>query len=160
MDDANSPRPQSDYVLFEEVTVRSLPKPRPFREDACMPAGIGWARRWIRQIRPRRGSRTCCWYHRGDWHEVNAMARKVLQRARAADVEPKDMETFAREHAAASGADAWQTKALATLFNVDDAIVADGEGYVNGQHRAQAMLDAGVRTTIVLQVVQPSRPGQ
>ncbi|MEV5787809.1 hypothetical protein ACGFWD_40905 [Streptomyces sp. NPDC048448] len=33
---------------------------------------------------------------------------------------------------------------------------AKGPGYVNGQHRSQAMLDAGVRRAVVLRMVWPS----
>ncbi|WP_351228624.1 hypothetical protein [Streptomyces sp. NPDC002133] len=61
---------------------------------------------------------------------------------------------FATAHAAAAGATRWQTEALATLFSIADAIQPASEtGYINGQHRAQAMLEAGVRRTVVLQHV-------
>ncbi|MFE2578933.1 hypothetical protein [Streptomyces sp. NPDC059378] len=89
-----------------------------------MPAGIRWWRRWARQARPRRGTRTCCWYHGGDWHQVNAMALQILTLARAASVNADDIKDFALEHAAA-GADPWQTQALSTLFNTAHAIQAD-----------------------------------
>ncbi|MFK4272522.1 hypothetical protein [Streptomyces milbemycinicus] len=37
------------------------PRPaRPFREPGCMPAGVSWWRRWLRQVLPRRGARLCC----------------------------------------------------------------------------------------------------
>ncbi|MFB0620276.1 hypothetical protein [Streptomyces sp. AGS-58] len=89
-------------------------------------------------------ARTCCWYHGGDWHAVNAMALEVLERACAQCMEPDDMEEFAIAHAAA--ATRWQTEALASLFNIANAIQpASQTGYINGQHRAQAMLEAGVR---------------
>ncbi|MFG2304527.1 hypothetical protein [Actinacidiphila glaucinigra] len=146
------PEPQ---VSFEVMAVRRLARPRPFREPDCMPSGIRWWRRWARQARPRRGSRTCCWYHGGDWHQVNAMALEVLAHARAASVSADSMENLALEHAATAGADRWQTQALATLFNTAHAIDADSRGYTNGQHRAQAMLDAGVRHTVVLSIVWP-----
>jgi hypothetical protein len=138
-------------LVFEEFAVARLARPRPFREPVCMPAGVPWWRRWSRQVLPRRGIRTCCWYHGGDWHTVNAMALQVLERAQAQSVDPDDMEEFANVHAAAAGATRWQTEALATLFNTADAIQPASEaGYINGQHRAQAMLEAGVRRTVVL----------
>jgi hypothetical protein len=148
------PRPAEPEprLVFAEFAVARLARPAPFREPACMPAGLpGW-RRWARQILPRRGdTRTCCWYHGGDWHTVNAMALKVLQRARAQSVEADDMEEFATAHATTAGATRWETEALATLFNTADAIQpSSGTGYINGQHRAQAMLEAGVRRTVVL----------
>jgi hypothetical protein len=147
------PRPAEPEprLVFAEFAVARLARPRPFREPACMPAGVPWWRRWMRQILPRRGARTCCWYHGGDWHTVNAMALQVLQRARAQSVEADDMEEFATAHAIAAGATRWETEALATLFNTGDAIQpSSGTGYINGQHRAQAMLEAGVRRTVVL----------
>ncbi|SFT31424.1 hypothetical protein SAMN04487982_11960 [Streptomyces sp. ok210] len=142
------PEPQ---MVFEAFAVARLARPRPFREPVCMPTGEPWWRRWVRQVLPRRSARTCCWYHGGDWHTVNAMALQVLERARVQSVDPDDMEEFATAHAAAAGATQWQTEALATLFNTADAIQPASEvGYINGQHRSQAMLEAGVRRTVVL----------
>lgn len=153
---APEPRP-----VFEPFAVARLGRPRPFREPACMPAGVpGW-RRWLRQVRPYRGVRSCCWYHGGDWHAVSALALQVLRRALAQGVEGEDLEDFATAQAAAAGAGAWQTQALATLFSLGDAIQPDSEnGYVNGQHRAQAMLEAGVRRTVVLRFVDEEQPGR
>ncbi|MFF8994502.1 hypothetical protein ACF09H_32180 [Streptomyces sp. NPDC014983] len=150
------PRPAEPEprLVFEEFAVVRLGRPRPFREPDCMPAGVPWWRRWLRQVLPRRGARLCCWYHGGDWHAVNALALEVLRRARAQDVDGDDMEAFAVAQATAAGAGEWQTQALATLFSLADAIQPDSEtGYINGQHRAQAMLEAGVRRTVVLRHV-------
>ncbi|MCX4783881.1 MULTISPECIES: hypothetical protein [unclassified Streptomyces] len=150
------PRPAEPgpRLVFAEFAVAHLARPRPFREPACMPVGVPAWRRWARQILPRRTARTCCWYHGGDWHTVNAMAREVLQRARALSVEADDMEEFAVAHATTAGATRWETEALATLFNTADAIQPSSDtGYINGQHRAQAMLEAGVRRTVVLHLV-------
>ncbi|KND46654.1 hypothetical protein IQ64_00180 [Streptomyces stelliscabiei] len=79
------------------------------------------------------------------------MALEILERARARSVEPDDIKEFAIAHADAAGASRWQTEALASLFSVANAIQpASQPGYINGQHRAQAMLEAGVRRTVVL----------
>ncbi|MFE2046779.1 hypothetical protein ACFXAZ_38870 [Streptomyces sp. NPDC059477] len=150
------PRPAEPEprLVFEEFAVVRLGRPEPFREPGCMPAGVRWRRRWTRQVLPRRGARTCCWYHGGDWHTVSAMALDVLKRARAQGVEADGMEEFALAHAAAADATGWETEALATLFSIADAIQPDSEtGYINGQHRAQALLEAGVRRTVVLRHV-------
>ncbi|GAA3503460.1 hypothetical protein GCM10019016_105700 [Streptomyces prasinosporus] len=99
----------------------------------------------------RSGARSCCWYHGGDWHRVNAMALQVLQRARVQSVDPEDMEEFATAHAAEAGATRWDTEAVTALFSIGDAIQpSSGTGYINGQHRTQAMLEEGVRHTVVL----------
>ncbi|MFH8873616.1 hypothetical protein [Streptomyces griseus] len=141
-------------LVFEEFAVARLSRPEPFREPGCMPAGVRWWRRWTRQVLPDRRARTCCWYHGGDWHKVSAMALDVLRRARTQRVEADDMERFAVAHAATAGATGWDTRALATLFSIADAIQPDSEtGYINGQHRSQALLEAGVRRTVVLRHV-------
>ncbi|MFF8601757.1 hypothetical protein ACF065_27050 [Streptomyces sp. NPDC015232] len=148
---AAEPEPQ---LVFAEFAVARLARPRPFREPACMPTGVPWWRRWARQVLPRRAARTCCWYHSGDWHRVNAMALEVLKLARVQSVDPDDMEEFATGHGAAVCATRWETEALATLFSIGDAIQPSSDtGYINGQHRAQAMLEAGVRRTVVLHYV-------
>ncbi|GAA4031002.1 hypothetical protein [Streptomyces plumbiresistens] len=77
---AVEPEPQ---LVFEEFAVIRLARPHPFREPECMPAGVPWWRRWVRQVLPLRGARTCCWYHGGDWHTVNAMALQVSTPAAA-----------------------------------------------------------------------------
>ncbi|MFF9143000.1 hypothetical protein ACF09G_36275 [Streptomyces albogriseolus] len=156
--DGYVPRPEEPepQLVFGEFAVVRLARPRPFREPACMPSGVGW-RRWVYQILPRREARSCCWYHGGDWHAVSEMALKVLKHAQEQEVAAEDMEEFAVAHAAAAGAGRWQSEALATLFSVADAIQpASGVGYVNGQHRAQALLEAGVRRTVVLWIVPAS----
>ncbi|MGW5782037.1 hypothetical protein [Streptomyces sp. NPDC003863] len=148
--------PEPPQLVFEKFAVVRLARPKPFREPECMPAGVPWWRRWVRQVLPRRGARDCCWYHGGDWHTVNAMALEILERSREQSVDPYDLEQLAVDHAAAAGATEWQTEALATLFNVWDAIQPDREvRYINGQHRSQAMLDAGVRRTVVLHHIEP-----
>jgi hypothetical protein len=149
---AVEPEPE---LVFAEFAVARLARPEPFREPACMPAGVPWWRRWTRQVLPDRGiARTCCWYHGGDWHSVNAMALELLERARAQSMEPDGMKEFAIAHADAAGASQWQTEALASLFSISNAIQpASRTGYINGQHRAQAMLEAGVRRTVVLHYV-------
>lgn len=121
-----------------------LARPRAFREPECMPASVTWRRRWARQIRPRRGGSECCWYHGGDWHAVSAMALDFLRRSRVESVVAEDMRQYAVVHAAAAGASRWQTEASATLFSLADAIQpSSGPGFINGQHRAQALLEAG-----------------
>ncbi|MGW2778321.1 hypothetical protein ACWC4C_38505 [Streptomyces olivaceoviridis] len=61
------------------------------------------------------------------------------------------MEEFATAYATTAGATGWETQVLATLFNGANAIQPSrGTGYINGQHGAQAMLEAGVRRTVVL----------
>ncbi|MGW7319203.1 hypothetical protein [Streptomyces sp. NPDC054865] len=150
------PRPAEPepLLVFSEFAVTALARPRPFREPDCMPAGVTWWRRWLRQVWPVRATSSCCWYHGGDWHAVNEMALHVLREAPSQGVEPEEMKAFAVEYATAQGAVDWQKQALATLFSVADAIQPNSEGgYINGQHRSQVMMEAGVRRTVVLRHV-------
>ncbi|MFD9596789.1 hypothetical protein ACFWA9_29130 [Kitasatospora sp. NPDC059973] len=145
------PEPQ-----FEVMAVWRLSRPEPFRAPKCMPAGTRWWRRWLRQAVPSHRVRDCCWYHRGDWHAVNRMALAFLAEGVEAGVAVEDMARFADERSAAAGADKWQRQALDSLFSLAVAITpSEGGGFVNGQHRAQAMLDAGVRRTVVVRDVWP-----
>ncbi|WP_239341780.1 hypothetical protein [Frankia sp. CiP3] len=142
-------------MIYTVVRVAGLPRPEPFREPACMPVGIpGW-RRWIRQLFPRHRGRGCCWYHRGDWHRVSATAVRLLVQAQQDGVDLENIGVHVRDQAMAEGLTGWYLEALSTLVSLGDGIAVeqDDDGhdqYLNGQHRAQAMLDAGVRTTVVL----------
>ncbi|MFD8597650.1 hypothetical protein ACFV1L_21870 [Kitasatospora sp. NPDC059646] len=145
------PEPRS---VFEVLAVRRLADPKPFREPGCMPVGaprwVRWCRRWWRQAVPRRDARECCWYHGGDWHAVNEWAIGFLAEGEAAGVAAEDMADFVDERAVAAGASRWQREALESVFALSVAIVPNDDfGYVNGQHRARAMMDAGVRRTVV-----------
>ncbi|MGW4759544.1 hypothetical protein [Streptomyces chartreusis] len=65
------------------------------------------------------------------------------------------MKDFAAAHADAARASVRERQALATQFDTADAIQPDSEArYINGQHRAQALLEAGVRRTVVLRIVE------
>lgn len=114
----------------------------------------------MHRARARRGSLTCCWYHGGDWHRVNVMARTVLARARTNGTDVGGMKEAARAYAHQTGAGEWQAQALVSLFDPGVAIQADDEDYTNGNHRTRAMLDAGVPRTIVLQTAWPSAEGR
>lgn len=136
---------------FEIWPVSRLGRPAPFREPECMPAGAPRWRRRLRQALPTRRTRACCWYHGGDWHAATRLALAIFDLARRNDISAEELATYADRHAEAAGASGWQREALESLFSPALAIQPDDEGhYVNGQHRAQALMDAGVRRTVVL----------
>jgi hypothetical protein len=146
---APEPEPGPE-VRFEVMAVSRLAKPLPFRTD-CMSAGLPWWRRWLRQAVPVHGTRDCCWYHGGDWHEVSRMALVVLAEAEAQGVEPGDMYLFADEYAMAADASRWQRQALDSLFSLANAIQPyRSGGYINGQHRSRVLIESGVRRTVAL----------
>ncbi|MEY9842518.1 hypothetical protein [Streptacidiphilus sp. EB103A] len=146
-------------LRFEAMAVRRLGRPEPFRGPGCMPAASSRWRRWYRWLVPTRRPRTCCWYHGGDWHTVSRLARQSLEHAGHQGAAAGDLAAHADRHALALGATVWQREALASLLDPADAIQPDGQGhYENGQHRAQALMDQGVRRTVVLRQHWPEHP--
>ncbi|MER6399319.1 hypothetical protein ABT263_25225 [Kitasatospora sp. NPDC001603] len=133
--------PPVPELRFRVMNVADLGIPHPFRVQ-CMTTGTP---------RPGRGGRSCCWYHRGDWQAANELAFTILAEATTAGVTVKGMAKFAHQRAVAAGVDDWQRSAVDSLLRMGVAIVPDGSGgFINGQHRTRAMLDAGVLRTIVL----------
>lgn len=125
-----------------------------------MPAGTLWWRRLVRQVVPRRSSRGCCSYHQGDWRVASAAAIRAWTRAGAVAVEVPatedgeiDEQVFVTLGLVRdAGLDEWARKAAESLLidPIQPGRADDGGGYyVNGRHRSQAMLDAGVRLTLV-----------
>ncbi|MGW6796795.1 hypothetical protein [Streptomyces chartreusis] len=157
------PEPEPEPELrFEAIALWRLARPHPFREK-CMSGGTPWWRPWAKRVFPEHGERSCCWYHSGDWHRVNRMALDALSRAQQEGVTAEDMANYASEYAVAVGASQWEKEVLRTLYSIADAIQPSGDGYIsngfiNGQHRVQAMVDAGVRRTVVLRHLWPDTP--
>lgn len=96
--------------------------------------------------------RTCCWYHGGDWHYVSGVAVDLLEQARRRGVTEDDLVHDVLQHAADLELDTWQSDALQSLFL---APIEVDSLWVNGQHRGQAMLDAGVRETVMSHLQPP-----
>jgi hypothetical protein len=156
---APEPEPEPEQV-YAATPVVLLPRPRPFREHECMAAGVPWWRRLGRQLVPRRDGRGCCWYHRGDWHVVSRVAVRLADQARAAGVSFEDTAAYVMEHPDAQSLDAWEREALFSLLVDTIRLYAPWplrKGYNNGQHRAQALIDAGVRRVLVERTIWPAR---
>ena len=146
------PEEPPDHCRYVAAWVALFPRPRPFREP-CMATGTPWWLRIARQFAPRRSSKDCCWYHGGDWHRVSALAIRLARGARTAGVEHDDIPSYALRRGAVLELSEWEREALHSLF--EDTVRPYGHlrdrrlRYNNGQHRAQAMIDAGVRRTLV-----------
>lgn len=155
------PRPPEpvEQIRFTVVWVGLLPRPEPFRMPDCMPTGISPSRRVARQLVPRRLVGACCWYHRGNWHAVSRTAITLLRLANRDGVDHQELRGYFAEQARRLELTGWEYEALLTLGCSGDAIQLQRDGlrreYVNGQHRAHAMLDAGVHRTIAAHWIYP-----
>jgi hypothetical protein len=146
------PEPESAWRAYPVVL---LPRPTPFRQVGCMAAGVPWWRRLGRQVVPRLKARGCCWYHGGNWHLVNRLAIRLTAQAQAAGVSFDDTPSYVLRHPDVQSLTGWEAEALEALM-VDTirpyAPWPRREGYNNGNHRSQAMLDAGVRRVLIERV--------
>jgi hypothetical protein len=145
------PEPEERRRLrFRFVRVFNLPAPAPFRAPDCMPATRGWLSRLRRQVLPVRGtSAECCWYHGGDWHDVTQLLDAEIRRVNAGRLllEEDDLWEVMGGIRERTLEGSWlQGAAQGVLL---DPIRANRTGWVNGQHRAQAMIDAGVRWALL-----------
>jgi hypothetical protein len=82
-------------------------------------------------------------------------------RDQAARVLREDLHYYLMDDVAYRKADGWEREAMRSL--VVDPIRVDRplphrDGYINGQHRAQAMIDAGVRRALIERIDDSWRP--
>ncbi|ONH32840.1 hypothetical protein [Pseudofrankia asymbiotica] len=148
------------YVVTPLAT---LPTPETLNRPACMTRRVPPWRRTYRRLVPSRGGRGCCWYHGGDWHRVNATAIRLVAQAHAAGATGLDVGDHVVAAARAEGLSGWQLEALESLLVIEPVRIELGgdpadRWYDNGRHRVTAMLDAGVRRTIVgrLELLDPA----
>ena len=144
-------------LSWRVVPVVRLPQPQPFRVPKCMPRGITWRQRMIQQLRPQRGALSCCWYHGGDWHVVNKAAVRPVRAAEITGVPADDFPEWCEPQFDNLGLTDWEIQALRSLLagpGIGIDLGVKGQ-FGNGQHRAQAMLDAGVRRTVVIHLKYP-----
>ncbi len=148
--------------FYDVVAVADLPTPEAPEDEGCLSRPVsGWRRR-LRQLMPRRGDLDCCWYHGGDWHRASETAIRLVRAAEAAGVTGENVAEHVLAAAEAEGVTGWDLEALDSLITTGYAIILgddpDDQWYVNGRHRMAAMLDAGVRQTIVarLELLDPA----
>ncbi|WP_203922493.1 hypothetical protein [Rugosimonospora africana] len=149
-------------LQFRVTAVIVLPRPDLHGEPRCMPTGTPLRRRLGRQLAPRRHGRDCCWYHKGDWRAASAVAIRALSQIAPGPLEHFDASPDGQVSAPqaiirAQTFDSWTRTAAESLLRDPIQIDRDVNGsiYVNGRHRSQAMLDAGVRRTLVAYWVWP-----
>lgn len=147
------PPPPEEPQVLQFYRVARLPLPEPFRADACMPTGRGNRGRLIRQLLPQRPAQDCCWYHSGDWRQVTQMLTSATglhkpgqQLELTDDLRHELIDRIKKRTPPGS----WLREAATSLL-IDPIVIyiPTEEGWINGQHRGQAMLDAGVRFTLL-----------
>ncbi|GAA2628264.1 hypothetical protein GCM10010411_77000 [Actinomadura fulvescens] len=146
------PEKETGYRVIRGVR---LPRPQPFRAPTCMPVGIPFSRRIARQLRPDQAPRDCCWYHGGPWTAATRIAVGALRQARRERVPVDELTGCLMDLIVQADLPTWQRQAAESLVLDPLALRGDGRSYVNGQHRAQAILDQGVRTVLVAEDVDP-----
>jgi hypothetical protein len=156
------PEPEALPVYSTEWVLR-LPRPRPFRNPRCMPPTRPWWRDALRQLAPRHAGRDCCWPHQGDWHQVSRTAIALVRQAKRDGIADQDIYEHVLAQARADGVTGWQLDALEHLVNCYEGILLDTgddgrRDFINGQHKTRAMLDQGVRRTVIVQWQLSAQP--
>jgi hypothetical protein len=155
------PEPE-ELPVYQVVWVAVLPRPEGV-DRGCMNGAAPWRRSLGRQFVRRRGLRDCCYYHSINWHQVSAAAIQITRQARAEGVASEEFTDRVLELARASDLPVAERQALAELLDAGSGIQIehgddDRRFYINGRHRTTAMLDAGVRRTVVIRWEMPG-PG-
>jgi len=139
------PDPEPSYRVAWTVFL-----PRPHGMDrGCFTAAPPWWRRLARQTVPRPAARDCCYYHGINWQRVNAAAIRITRQARREGLPGRALSARADELPVTGDLSEDEQVALAELLSQHSAIVP-GRPYGNGRHRVTAMLDAGVRRTVII----------
>lgn len=144
----SEPEPESRYIPAWVVLL-----PTAFRPGkGCITTPTPWWRRLGRQLVPRRTVLDCCDYHRADWHKASKTAIRYLRDAQRAGIDPicwdGDTLDYVDDRAEREGITGVDLEALISLFHSPIG-VSHPRDYWDGQHRARAMMDAGVRRTVV-----------
>lgn len=148
------PREPEEWPSWHVVWTVRLPRPEGM-DRGCMSGTLPWWKYLPRQAVPRRRRRDCCYYHHVYWHKVCAAAVRITRQAGSSGLSGETGTDRAFELACAEGLPDDETQALAELL-IDGTGVQIGCGddgrryYINGRHRTTAMLEAGVRRTVII----------
>ncbi|SIO86471.1 hypothetical protein [Nocardiopsis sp. JB363] len=144
-----------EELLYRTVWVARLPDPHVLFRASCMER-LTTGQRWARQVRPLRAPRSCCRYHGGDWHQAARLAIHLLRRVHQDQASTEETFERAQHLADQGGHPVWVRKAALSLLDPADGIIVgrlaghDEPFLINGQHRTQALVEAGVRRTVAL----------
>ncbi|MGH3220783.1 MAG: hypothetical protein ACRDPY_19150 [Streptosporangiaceae bacterium] len=158
------PVPPEELPVYRVAWVVLLPKPEGM-DRGCIRATPPWWQRASRQLIPRRQTRDC-YYHSIDWHRVSAAAIRIVRRARAEALTGEELTD--RLSDLANGAKdlpdlerhaLWELLSDGAGIQLSDDGSGRGWPYINGRHRVTAMLEAGVRRTVIIHWEMPEEAG-
>ena len=137
------------------VDVAHLPTPEEIEHPACMTGRLlPGIRRRIRQLAPRPALRDCSDYHGQDWALASETAIRLLEQAKAEGIDGESASERVVELAEAEGISEKDADAVGCLVDTCDPLMLDDEGGIyGGRHRIQAMINQGVRRTVLLRLV-------
>ncbi|MEV0734286.1 hypothetical protein [Polymorphospora sp. NPDC050346] len=135
--------------------VSRLPLPEELEHPPCMvdrrPSA---ARRRARQVAPASRLRDCCDYHGQDWAAASEAAIRLLSRATAEGLTGEELAERVIALAVAEGTGDRDVEAIRCLVSTVDPLMLDDDGGIyEGRHRIQAMIDQGVRRTVLVRLV-------
>lgn len=111
-------------------------------------------RRLPLQVTGRTVIRDCCWHYGIDWHQASATAVGIVRRLRREHTDAYDLFDSAIDLTRGLSWD--QRHAVLSMLSPGDGIMVcrlAGHrelSYQNGRKRTHAMLEAGVRRTVVI----------
>jgi hypothetical protein len=158
------PVPPEEQPVYRVAWVALLPDPEGM-DRGCLDAMPPWWQRAGRQLIPQPGTRDCCYYHSIDWHQVSAAAIRILWQVRAEGLAGEAFTDRLSDLADAGNLPDPERHALWELLSDGAGIQLTGDGrgrgrsYINGRHRVTAMLEAGVRRTVVIHWEMPGETG-
>jgi hypothetical protein len=134
--------------------VSSLPLPQELEDPPCMTGRrLRVPHRLVRQLASRPEPCDCCEYHGQDWSFVSETAIRLLGTAQGEGLTAEDSAGRVTELAEAEGLSERDIEAIHCLVSTTDRLMLDDEGGIyGGRHRIQAMIDQGVRRTILLRL--------
>lgn len=156
------PREPEAQPVHQVAWTVLLPRPRGMNRG-CMNGTVPGLRCLVRQLFPRRQARDCCYYHSIGWHQVSAAAVRITRQAHSEGLAGEAFADRTFDLARAEDLPFEEGQALTELLSEGTGIqigrADDGDRprryYINGRHRTTAMLDAGVRRTVIIRWEMP-----
>jgi hypothetical protein len=143
------------YYAFRWVV--TLPRQNPVIADRQCMSRVSWRRRLARQVGPHTRLRDCCWHHSVDWQQASATAVGIARQIKGERIRGEaEMDDRALELIEAAGLPEGQKDAVFILVPPSCGITLDvlaGDSrlsYIDGRKRSHAMMEAGVRRTVVI----------